>query len=517
MDELFFEIKVQNLSKKFPGVQALKNLNMLLRSGEIHAIVGANGAGKSTFAKILSGVYSEYEGEIEINGEKVNLNSPQKAFEYGISTVYQEVDTALVPYFTASENLFLFKQKNNQNNLFVTQKDFSKKAKVILNNLEIKIDFNLDSFVSNLSVAEKQLLLISKALIYGSKFIIFDEPTASLGPQDVAALFETIRSLKKRQIGVLYISHRMPEVFNIADKITVFRDGMKIDTFDKDKTNVDTVVRAMLGEKNQFTHVHHKEIKNNFDEVVLKVKKLYVENKLGPLSFDLKKGEILGITGLIGAGKTELLKALFGVEKSQTCEICLENNEIRKIKNPQNAINNKIYMIPEERRKEGLIVGEDVKWNLMLPNFKEFSKLGIIKSKAIENTSIEFIQNLKIKCYGPNQLVKNLSGGNQQKTVIAKWLIKEKLKGAKVIIFDEPTVGIDIGTKEEIYQLVEKIAETGIGVIYASSDIDEILRISDRIIVMFRGQIEGILNRKEATSEKILNLATGGHQVNKTL
>lgn len=511
MKKSSFELVTNNLSKSFQGVNALKDINLTLKSGEVHAIVGANGAGKSTFAKIISGVYTDYEGEIIINGEKVELNSPHKAFHYGISTVYQEVDTALVPYFTVAENL-LFMRKKEHNKLLVTHNYFLKKAKEALKNIDLNVDFNLDSSISSLSVSEKQLLLISKALIYGSKYIIFDEPTASLGPQDVAALFETISSLKKRDIGILYISHRMPEVFNIADKITVFRDGMKVDTFEKSKINVNIVVKAMLGDKSNINNSPQYIKRNNEGEILLTVKNLYRENEIGPLSFGLRKGEILGITGLVGAGKTELLKTLFGAKKCQEQDIYLEGRKII-IKSPLDAIKNKIYMIPEERRREGLIVGEDIEWNLMLPNFKDFSKLGVLNKKSMKKASHEIANKLQIKCYGVNQLVKNLSGGNQQKVVIGKWLIKDYLKGAKIIMFDEPTVGIDIGTKEEIYQLVEQLAKNGMGVIYASSDIDEIIRLADRIIVMYKGKIEGILDKNEASSEKILNLGTGGNQI----
>ena len=511
MGESSFELVAANLSKTFPGVQALKDVDMILRSGEIHALVGANGAGKSTFAKILSGVYTNYEGNISINGRDVFINSPTKALEYGISTVYQEVDAALVPYFTVAENLFLVNKKDERN-IIVSQQYFTNKAESVLKKLNIKLDFDINFPVNKLSVAEKQLLLIAKALIHESKFIIFDEPTSSLGPQEIAALFEAIRFLKTNGVGILYISHRMPEVFEIADKISVLRDGEKVGTFTKDEVTVEKIVKSMLGEKIKSFEAKRAD-RNVSERKLLEVLQLQKKDEVGPLSFYVREGEILGITGLVGAGKSELVTTLYGARNFDVLEVKLEDTKI-SVRTPKDAIDNKIYFVPEERRKQGLIINEDVKWNFMLPSFGEFSNvLGLMKEKLMEKVSQDFVDELSIKCFSPKQKVSKLSGGNQQKVVIGRWLIRERSKGAKIIIFDEPTVGIDVGAKEEIYKLVEEIANNGHGVIFVSSDIDEVLRIADRIVVMYKGKIEGEIDKEKATSENILTLATGGHQV----
>ncbi len=304
----------------------------------------------------------------------------------------------------------------------------------------------------------------------------------------------------------------MPEVFEIADKISVLRDGEKVGTFTKDEVTVEKIVKSMLGDEKRKFEARSVE-KSASERKLLEVLQLHKKDEVGPLSFYVREGEILGITGLVGAGKSELVTTLYGARSSDVLDIKLEDIKVN-IRTPKDAIDNKIYFVPEERRKQGLILNEDVEWNFMLPNFREFSNiLGMMKQKPMEKVSQEFINELGIKCFSSKQKVGKLSGGNQQKVVVGRWLIREKLRGAKVIIFDEPTVGIDVGAKEEIYKLVEEIANDGHGVIFVSSDIDEVLRIADRIIVMYKGKIEGELDRDKATSENILTLATGGHQV----
>lgn len=509
------EIIVKGLAKSFAGVKALKDINITLNSSEIHAIVGANGAGKSTFAKTLSGVYPEYEGEIKINGQKVILDSPLKALEFGINTVYQEVGETLIPYFSVAENLLLIKQKYLQKKYYVSEAYFIKEAEDALNKINFKLPFDVRRITSTLSISEKQLLVIIRALLSGAKYMIFDEPTASLGPQDSAALFSLIRSLKKIGVGILYISHRMPEIFEIADKITVFRDGQRIDTFKTKRSNVNEIVHTMLGR--DINESHHVERRNsNFknDDILLSVRSLYLQGVVGPVSFDLKRGEILGITGLVGAGKTELVTALYGSRKVDDYDVYLENKKLH-IKNVKDAVAEGIYFIPEDKRKQGLIIAEDIEWNLTLSSLKFFANFfGVVRKNLTQKWTKEFIGKLNITCNGPRQTVKNLSGGNQQKVVIGRWLIRKELKDAKVLIFDEPTVGIDVGAKEEIYKLTEDIAlKEGCGVIFVSSDVSEVIRISDRILVMYKQKIVGEIERRTATSKKILYLAAGGHMV----
>jgi len=510
------EITVKGLTKSFTGVRALKDINITLSSNDINAIVGANGAGKSTFAKILSGVYPEYGGEIEINRQKVIFNLPSKALEFGINTVYQEVDEALVPYFSVAENLFLVEQKYARRRYYVSEAYFIRKAEDTLNKINLRLPFDVRRRASTLSVSEKQLLIIAKILLSGARFIIFDEPTASLGPQDSAALFATVKSLKKRGVGILYISHRMPEVFEIADRITVFRDGQKVDTFETRKTNVNEIVHAMLGRGiNENQHIERKNINFKNNDILLSVRSLHLKysDNVGPVSFDLKRGEILAITGLVGAGKTELVTALYGSRKVDDYDVYLENKKLY-IKSVKDAVAEGIYLIPEDRRKLGLIFGEDIEWNSTLPSLKFFVNFfGIVRRNLARKWTKEFITKLNIVCDGPQQAIKNLSGGNQQKLVIEKWLIRKELKDAKVFIFDEVTTGIDIGAKEEVYKIVEDIASKGCGVIFVSSDIDEVIRIADRILVMYKDKIVGEMGRQAATSEKVLYLATGGHIV----
>lgn len=510
------EITVKGLTKSFAGVRALKDINITLSSNNINAIVGANGAGKSTFVKILSGVYPEYGGEIEVNGQKVIFDSPLKVLKFGINTVYQEVDETLVPYFSTAENLFLVEQKCLRRKYYVSEAYFIRKAEDALNKINFRLPFDVRRRASTLSVSEKQFLIIAKILLSGARFIMFDEPTASLGPQDSAALFAVIKSLKERGVGILYISHRMPEVFEIADKITVFRDGQKIDSFETKRSNVNEIVHAMLGRDiNENQHIERKNVNFKNNDILLSVRSLHLKygDNVGPVSFDLKKGEILGITGLVGAGKTELVTALYGSRKVDDYDVYLENKKLY-VKSVKDAVAEGIYLVPEDRRKLGLIVGEDIEWNSTIPSLKYFMNFfGIVRRNLTRKWTKELIAKLNIVCDGPQQAIKNLSGGNQQKVVIGKWLIRKELKDAKVFIFDESTTGIDIGAKEEVYKLVEDIASKGCGVIFVSSDIKEVIRIADRILVMYKHKIVGEMGRQAATSKKVLYLAAGGHMV----
>lgn len=504
MNSQIFSLATKNLSKRFYGVQALKKVNIEIVGGEIHSLVGANGAGKSTFAKIISGFYKEYDGTIYINNEEVVLDSPHKSFTYGISVVHQEVDSALVHYFTVAENL-LFSSDLNKNKI-VSEKKYVMLAKEKLDEFNLTPPFDLSLMVSNLSVSQKQLLLIYKALIHNSKLVIFDEPTSSLGPTETEELFKIINSLKSRGIAVLYISHRMPEIFSISDKITVLRDGQKIGTFNRDEVHPDDIIKYILGKKE--INISSRKSKT-FSENILEISKV-VHGKKQHIS--LKKGEILGITGLVGAGKTELLKEIYA--GSENLEVKIENKDV-KIKSPVDAVKKGIYFFPEERRKEGLLIDNDILWNLLLPSFREFSsKFGFIKYKNSQKYALKYTDKLKVKYANLRQRVRYLSGGNQQKLIIARWLIKNELDGAKIMIFDEPTVGIDVGAKEEIYDIIRNIADAGMGIIFSSSDIDEVIKVADRIIVMKDDEIMAEIKKKDFSEELILGFAIGKHQMN---
>jgi len=504
MGSPIFSLTTKGLSKSFYGVPALKKVDMEIVGGEVHSLVGANGAGKSTFAKIISGFFKEYGGKIYINGEEVVLDTPHKAFDYGISIVPQEVDSALVHYFTVAENL-LFSSTLSKNK-FVSEKQFVKLAKEKLEEANLKLPYRLNLMARDLSVSQKQLLLIYKALIHNSRLVIFDEPTSSLGPKETEELFEIIDSLKNRGIAVLYISHRMPEIFAVSDKITVLRNGEKIGTFIKEEVSPDEVIKHILGKK-EIKISSHRSLQSG--EKILEASKV-VNGKEQYLY--LKKGEILGITGLVGAGKTELLKEIY--TGSKDIKIKLENKEV-KIKNSVDAVRNGIYFIPEERRKEGLLIDYDVLWNILLPSFKEFSsKLGFMKHVYSRKYALKYTDKLRVKYANLRQRVKYLSGGNQQKLIIARWLLKNELNGAKVIIFDEPTVGIDVGAKEEIYNICREIADTGIGIIFSSSDIEEVIKVADRIIVMRDNEIVAEIMKEDFSEEVIMGFATGKHKMN---
>ena len=504
-------IEVHNLGKSFYGVSVLKGINLTLNSGEVHAVVGANGAGKSTFIKILSGVFQHYSGEITIGGKKVFLDSPLKAFSEGISTVYQEVETALIPHFTVAENLFLFHKRKSK---WITQNSLLREAKKRLENSKIPFELNLTSNASELSVAEKQILIVTRALLFSKmmNFIIFDEPTASLSFKETKELFDIIRMLREENIGIIYISHRMPEVFEIADKVTVFRNGQKIKTHDiKEITNKD-IVSEMFGNIEMKVDKALSSKKHSTEhERVFSVNKLYREGKVDNVSFYVKSEEILGITGLVGAGKTELAETIYGITPSQSGKIFLEEKEV-SISKPTEAIKHGIFLIPEERHKSGLILDKNISWNMALSSFKLLSRGTFVREKPIQRISKNFIKKLRVECRGTQQIVNTLSGGNQQKVSISKFLVREHLNGAKVFIFDEPTKGIDIKAKEEIYVLARELSYEGYGVIFISSDIDEVVKVADRILVMYNHQIVGEVKRESGTMnrEKVLYLAANG-------
>lgn len=500
-------LRAVNLGKSFPGVRALDGVDLEIKSGEVHALVGANGAGKSTFAKILAGAYESYDGEVRMNERPISLHSPASALQAGICPVHQEVDTVLVPHLSVAENLFLFEQASPKGRTWVNWGEVNRRANDLLERTGIKVSFDATTRVSELSLAEKQLLVIIRAVLFGSKFIIFDEPTAALGLHEAGFLFETIRSLRARGMGILYISHRMPEVFDIADKITVFRDGRKVTTVKTKDVTVQEVVGFMLGKS---VDQQYQKEPGSIGEEILSVRRLHKANKVDCVSFGLRRGEILGITGLVGAGKTELARVLFGADVRDSGEVWLEGRQI-DVHSPRDAVRNGIFLIPEERRQQGLLVGENVGFNLSLPSVDAFSGVfGFMRKRAEAKRVLDTIRRLHIVCSGPGQLVANLSGGNQQKASIGKWVLRSWVRKGKVFIFDDPTKGVDIGAKAEIYRLMEELAGEGYGVIFMSPDIDEIIGISDRILVMYHHRIVAELSRDSATPEQILRFATGG-------
>ena len=495
-------LAMNSIRKTFGKVTALENAEFQLEKGEVHALLGVNGAGKSTLMKILSGVYEQDSGEVLLAGEPIRLPSPKKAKEHGIYCVYQEVDTAIVPELTVAENILLdtFAEGGT---LFLSKSKLVRQAQAVLGQLQAE-DINVKQKAGNLTLAEKQMILIARALVHSAKIIIFDEPTAPLSIHEAEKLFSVIRKLKEDGVGCVFISHRLPEVFEISDRITVMREGALVDTYHTANANQQEVVEAMLGaslseELEERTHP--------IGKALLKVKNLSDEQKIRDLSLEVSAGEIVGVVGLVGAGKTELAKTLFGATPMTSGKVELSGNPLN-IKHPGDAIKAGMALIPEERRKEGLFVHESLQVNASFPNLRNFSRRLFMNQSAEKNFAHDIIKRLQIKTGSTETPLVHLSGGNQQKVAIGKWMSLD----SRLYLFDEPTKGVDIGAKVDIFQLIRQLAQSGKGCLYFSSEIQEAIGIADRILVMYNGQIVKEFSRQEATQERILLYASGGKE-----
>ncbi|MFJ8064343.1 sugar ABC transporter ATP-binding protein [Psychrobacillus sp. NPDC096426] len=495
-------LSMNSIRKSFGNVTALENANFHLEKGEVHALLGVNGAGKSTLMKILSGVYEQDEGEVLLDGKGVHLRSPKAAKEHGIYCVYQEVDTALVPELSVAENIMLDTIATH-NNLFISTPKLNKEARSALQQLQAE-NISVQQPAFKLTLAEKQLVLIARALVSSAKIIIFDEPTAPLSLHESTKLFSVIQHLKAQGVSCVFISHRLPEVFEISDKITVMRDGTLVDVFQTADATAEDIIEAMLG-----TSFHQEQHTRNYPlgETLLDVKELSDGHKLNNLSFTVSEGEVVGIVGLVGAGKTELAKTLFGLEPLTNGSVKLSGKELR-VTHPKDAISAGMALIPEERRKEGLFVHESLQTNASFPNLRKFSNLLFMNKSAEKSFAKDIIKRLQIKTDNTDTPIVHLSGGNQQKVVIGKWISRDSI----LYLFDEPTKGVDIGAKADIFALIRKLAESGKGCLYFSSEIQEAIGISDRIIVMYNGQIVKQFSREDATQERILLYASGGKE-----
>jgi simple sugar transport system ATP-binding protein len=494
-------LQMKEIQKSFSGIPALENVDFQVRGGEIHALLGANGAGKSTLMKILSGAYRTDFGGIFINNKQVNIDSPAAAKRHGIQIVYQEVDVALVSSLTVAENILLDDQANSSRSLWIQWKKLCKEAQEVLNKLGYSLP--LQKKVEELSLAEKQMVLIARAIKQNAQFIIFDEPTAPLSIEETKRLFEIIFRLRETGVGCIFISHRLQEVFEICDAITVMRDGKKISDDCTANTSIDQVIENMLGKS--FDEEFPKTI-TMIGETLLEVKNL-TNHKIKQVNLNVKQGEIVAIVGLVGAGKTELSKAIFAAEGIQSGEMFISGRRT-KFNHPIDAINHGIVLVPEERRKEGVLVDESVSTNLSLPLIKMISKIGWIKRKAEIGLAKELVEKLSIKIPSLSSPTSVLSGGNQQKVAIGKWLATN----ASVYLFDEPTKGVDVGAKSDIYRLIGKLAQVGKGILYFTCEFSESLGIADRILVMCDGRIVKELSREDATQEKLLLYASGGKE-----
>ncbi len=500
------KIRMSNISIEFPGVKALSNVDYEMESGNISALIGANGAGKSTLMKVLAGANPGYEGQVFIDDKPVEIRNPREAKKYGIEIVYQEVDTALIPYLSVAENIMLNSIVNKMGGKqFVNWNEVKKKAKGILARFNMNLDVN--KLVSELTLAQKQIVLIARATVEDCKFLILDEPTAPLSNSETKELFRIVRELaNKDNVGIIFISHRLHELFEICRTITVMKDGRVVAEriIDNNLTPKD-IVELMLGRKFDDTYPK-KQIP--IGEVMFEVNDLNEKNgAVKNINLKVKKGEIVGISGLVGAGKTELCKTLFGAMRQGNGEIRL-NQKILKIKDPHSAVKQGIALVPEERRKEGILVEDPVYSNLSATSLKKYSdKLSFVSKKKEKEAARSIIKDLGIRTPSENQFVKFLSGGNQQKVAVGKWIVSD----AEIYIFDEPTKGVDVGAKRDIFELIERLAAMGKGIIYASCEFAEILAIADRAYVMYDGRIVNEVEVSTTSEEELLYYSTGGH------
>ena len=492
-EEIVLEAK--NITKRFPGVLALSDVSFRLVKGKVHALMGENGAGKSTLMKIIAGIYQADEGEVYLHGEKVVFHTPRQALDHGISMIHQELSPILD--MTIAENLFLGKEFCKGK--FIDYKEMNQKASELLQ--RIGVDLPPQKLMKELSVSQMQMVEIAKALSYEAEIIIMDEPSATITDREIASLFKIIRNLKREGRCIVYITHKMDEVFRIADEITVFRDGNYIGTYDSQEIDENQLVVKMVDR--ELTEIFPKR-SNQPSDVILKVEHLSQEGVFEDISFELRRGEILGFSGLMGSGRTEVMNALFGITQPTAGEISVKGEKFEK-PSPRRSIARGIGYVTEDRKGNGLVLEMSVYDNTILPSLDKLSnRAGAIKSRQAMKTALDFKEKLKIKTPSMQQPVKQLSGGNQQKIVLAKWLLQDP----DILIFDEPTRGIDVGAKTEIYKLIAKLAEEGKGIIFISSEMPEILGMSDRVIVFYEGRKKGELSKEEATQEKIMMYAS---------
>ncbi len=491
-------VLMEGIEKTFPGVHALKQCRFELRAGEVHALVGENGAGKSTLMKILAGVYSKDAGRIVYKGREVEITSPRVAQEMGISIIFQEFN--LIPHLTVAQNIFIGREPRKGVRFLLNEKEINEKTQQLLDMMNVNIDPRAK--VSDLTVAMQQMVEIAKALSFNSEVLIMDEPTAALTESEIEELFRIIGELKKKGVGIIYISHRLEELGIISDRITVMRDGEYIDTVNTKDVTTDQIIKMMVGREIYETSEATSESAKN--EVVLEVKNLNRGKVIKNVSFKLRKGEILGFAGLMGAGRTEVARAIFGADPIDSGEVFINGRKVT-IKQPIDAVKHGIGYLSEDRKRFGLMLDLGVEQNIVIASLKNFvNSIGWVNKNKARKESDKWVDVLKIKTPSLNQKVKNLSGGNQQKVVLGKWLTRD----CNILIFDEPTRGIDVGAKSEIYKLMNRLVAEGKSIIMISSELPEILRMSHRVIVMCEGRITGELSCEEATQERIMEYAT---------
>jgi ABC-type sugar transport system ATPase subunit len=484
------------VSKTFPGVRALQDIDFDLRPGVVHALVGENGAGKSTLIKIFCGVYQPDAGEIVVDGRTVSIDSAQASQALGIAPVHQEIH--LVPLLSVAENIFLGRQPLRGRGR-IDHAGMERQAAAILADLGIRVDVR--ALVTDLSVAQRQMVSIARALSQQARAIILDEPTASLSARETEVLFEIIRRLKARGVAVIYISHRLEEIFLVADRVTVLRDGRLVGTRPVEELRLEQVIAMMVGR--QMDELFRKEAVP-IGAPVLEVKGLQQTGVLRDISFTLHRGEILGFAGLVGAGRSELARAIFGADAFDQGEVLLEGKSLRA-RNPRQAVARGVGLAPEDRNQQGVVMGLPVAQHITLANLFRRQRLGFFSLRAERQTAETYVRRLGIRTPDVERQVAFLSGGNQQRVVIARWLETKP----KVLILDEPTQGVDVGAKAEIHGLMVELARAGVGIILISSDLPEVLQMSDRVLVMHEGRITGRFWREQATQEQVMRAATG--------
>jgi ribose transport system ATP-binding protein len=489
-----YVLQMENISKTFPGVKALNKVHFNLKEGEVHAIVGENGAGKSTLLKILAGAYKKDEGSIILYGKEVELIGPKHALNIGISVIYQEFN--LIPNLNIAENIFIGREPRT-GNVFIDFSKLYKNTEYFLKKVGMKR--KPKTLVNKLSVAEQQMVEIAKSLSFSSKIIIMDEPTSALTESEKETLFKIILELKDKGVSIIFISHIIEEVLEIADRVTVLRDGQYIGTLNTSEATPKEIVQMMVGRE---LEDFYPKVEVKIGEVVLEVKNLTKKGKYEDISFKLYGGEVLGFAGLVGAGRAEVMRGIFGIEPPDSGEIYIKGKKVEKI-SVFEAIGLKIGFVPEDRREEGLVLSRTVKDNISITNLPLINSFGFVQKKEEERITADYCGRLKIRTPNYKQLVRNLSGGNQQKVVIAKWLATNP----KILILDDPTRGIDVGAKNEIYSLINNLVKEGMGIILISSQLPEIINISDRIIVMREGKITCEFVREKANQELIMQYA----------
>ena len=496
MHNKFSSLDLKNIRKEFPGVLALDNVSLKAEAGKVHALMGENGAGKSTLIKILAGAYTKDKGKILFNGEEKNITSPHDSLKLGIKVVYQEI--SLIPEFTVGENIFLEKFPINKFGI-INWKNLYEECDNLLKNIGFKLDVR--DKVANLSISEQQIVEIARAIFQNASVVVMDEPTSSLTPKEIEKLFEVIDRLKKNNIAIIYITHKIDEIFKIADNVTVLRDGKFISNRDISDISEENLIQDMVGRK---VDQKFERLTESFSETQMRVVNLSTKTKLRNISFKLHKGEILGFFGLMGAGRTELAKAIFGYDKILSGEVNIEGRLYKKF-NTQTMVENGLGYVTEDRKGEGIVKDMNLRENMTLPSMNLFESLFTINKNKEKKIANDYIKKFDVKTPSSERLITLLSGGNQQKILLSRWL----LRNLKIIILDEPTRGVDIGAKTEILNLINDLAKDGLSVILMTSEMNDLLTLSDRIIVMANGKISKEFNRNEATQEDIFKAAVG--------